>query len=202
MSGHIQLLLPGQLACFECAPPLIVASGIDESTLKRDGVCAASLPTTMGIVAGFLVQNALKYLLGFGEVSRYLGYSALRDHFPTMTLKPNPECSSVWCRKQQHAYAAKAPEREAAARAAAEAEAAEAAKAGPVELHAENEWGIEVGGGEEEGRSAGGEAAQQGEELVHAHQGAPAAAAAQAAPAEEDGPDLSDLMAQLKGVQG
>jgi hypothetical protein len=32
------------------------ASGIDESTLKRDGVCAASLPTTMGIVAGFLVQ--------------------------------------------------------------------------------------------------------------------------------------------------
>jgi len=61
VSGHIQLLLPGELACFECAPPLIVASGIDESTLKREGVCAASLPTTMGIVAGFLIQNALKY---------------------------------------------------------------------------------------------------------------------------------------------
>lgn len=60
VSGHIQLLLPGELACFECAPPLIVASGIDEKTLKREGVCAASLPTTMGIVAGFLVQNALK----------------------------------------------------------------------------------------------------------------------------------------------
>ena len=73
VSGHIQLLKPGELACFECAPPLIVASGEDEKTLKREGVCAASLPTTMGIVAGFLVQNALKYLLGFGDVSRYLG---------------------------------------------------------------------------------------------------------------------------------
>jgi len=32
----------------------------------------------MGIVAGMLVQNTLKYLLGFGEVSFYLGYSALK----------------------------------------------------------------------------------------------------------------------------
>ena len=46
---------------------------IDEKTLKREGVCAASLPTTMGIVAGFLVQNVLKYLLNFGTVSSYLG---------------------------------------------------------------------------------------------------------------------------------
>lgn len=37
-----------------------MASNVDESTLKREGVCAASLPTTMGIVAGFLVQNTLK----------------------------------------------------------------------------------------------------------------------------------------------
>ncbi|KAL3930399.1 MAG: hypothetical protein SGPRY_001555 [Prymnesium sp.] len=37
VSGHIQLLKPGELACFECAPPLIVASGVDEKTLKREG---------------------------------------------------------------------------------------------------------------------------------------------------------------------
>ena len=86
-----QLLLPGELACFECAPPLIVASGVDESTLKREGVCAASLPTTMGIVAGFLVQNALKHMLGFGEVSRYLGYSALQAR-PTICA---PQLSSL-----------------------------------------------------------------------------------------------------------
>lgn len=81
VSGHIQFIIPGQTACFEvmtcslssyisledvlnifqqCAPPLIVASGIDERTLKREGVCAASLPTTMSITAGMLVQNALK----------------------------------------------------------------------------------------------------------------------------------------------
>uniref|UniRef100_A0A453QPV8 Ubiquitin-like modifier-activating enzyme 5 n=1 Tax=Aegilops tauschii subsp. strangulata TaxID=200361 RepID=A0A453QPV8_AEGTS len=47
VSGHIQLLVPGETACFACAPPLVVASGVDERTLKRDGVCAASLPTTM-----------------------------------------------------------------------------------------------------------------------------------------------------------
>mmetsp|Transcript_7972 Transcript_7972/g.24022 ORF Transcript_7972/g.24022 Transcript_7972/m.24022 type:complete len:453 (+) Transcript_7972:73-1431(+) len=70
VSGHIQLLVPGKLACFSCAPPLVVASEIDERTLKRDGVCAASLPTTMGMVAGMLVQNSLKYLLGFGKVPR------------------------------------------------------------------------------------------------------------------------------------
>lgn len=44
----------------QCAPPLVVASQIDEKTLKREGVCAASLPTTMGIVAGMLAQNCLK----------------------------------------------------------------------------------------------------------------------------------------------
>ena len=48
VSGHIQLIMPGQTACYQCVPPLVVASGIDETTLKREGVCAASLPTTMG----------------------------------------------------------------------------------------------------------------------------------------------------------
>lgn len=45
---------------WQCAPPLVVAANIDEKTLKRDGVCAASLPTTMGVIAGILVQNVLK----------------------------------------------------------------------------------------------------------------------------------------------
>lgn len=89
VSGHIQLIIPGESACFavraaqlncwfvflinwdlsfklnffispQCAPPLVVAANIDEKTLKREGVCAASLPTTMGVVAGILVQNVLK----------------------------------------------------------------------------------------------------------------------------------------------
>ncbi|KAK4401096.1 Ubiquitin-like modifier-activating enzyme 5 [Sesamum angolense] len=47
VSGHIQLLVPGETACFACAPPL-------------------------GVVAGLLVQNTLKYLLKFGNVTPYL----------------------------------------------------------------------------------------------------------------------------------
>ncbi|CAF0727021.1 unnamed protein product [Brachionus calyciflorus] len=104
VSGHIQFIKPGETSCFECAPPLIVASNIDEKTLKRDGVCAASLPTTMGIVAGFLVQNALKYLLNFGQVTKYLGYNALLDYFPTMSLKPNETCSDPFCVKRQQEF--------------------------------------------------------------------------------------------------
>lgn len=101
VSGHIQFLLPGRTACFECLPPLLVASGIDEKNLKREGVCAASLPTTMGLVAALLVQNALKYLLRFGQVSYYVGYSAMTDFFPLEVIRPNPECMNTFCRRQQ-----------------------------------------------------------------------------------------------------
>ncbi|XP_058145709.1 ubiquitin-like modifier-activating enzyme 5 isoform X1 [Dasypus novemcinctus] len=104
VSGHIQLIIPGESACFACAPPLVIAANIDEKTLKREGVCAASLPTTMGMVVGILVQNVLKFLLGFGTVSFYLGYNAMQDFFPTMSMKPNPQCEDKNCRKQQNEY--------------------------------------------------------------------------------------------------
>lgn len=107
VSGHIQFIRPGETACFGCAPPLVVAENIDEKTLKREGVCAASLPTTMGIVAGMLVQNTLKYLLHFGTVSNYLGYNAMNDFFPQMTLKPNPTCDDAFCVIRQQEYLAK-----------------------------------------------------------------------------------------------
>ncbi|CAH0724475.1 unnamed protein product, partial [Brenthis ino] len=133
VSGHIQFIVPGESACFACAPPLVVAANIDEKTLKREGVCAASLPTTMGIVAGFLVQNTLKHLLGFGNVSYYLGYSALTDFFPTMTLRPNPQCDEVWCRRRQ-----------AEARARPAVELATEVLEDTVPVHADNEWGISL----------------------------------------------------------
>lgn len=97
VAGHIQMISPGQTACFECAPPLAIASGLDESTLQRQDVCSASLPTTMGIISGLLVQNALKALLGFGDVTQCLGYMSLSDYFPRQRLRPNPDCTQSAC---------------------------------------------------------------------------------------------------------
>ena len=65
----------------------MVASGIDERTLKREGVCAASLPTTMGIVAGLLVQNSLKYLLNFGQVIFLTFWTYLTNHILIEAIK-------------------------------------------------------------------------------------------------------------------
>lgn len=133
VSGHIQLIKPGETACFGCAPPLVVAENIDEKTLKREGVCAASLPTTMGIVAGMLVQNTLKYLLNFGEVSSYLGYNALIDFFPKMVLKPNPTCDDRYCVQRQQEFKA---------RPKAVVKVVEIVE--DEELHETNDWGIEL----------------------------------------------------------
>jgi hypothetical protein len=42
-----------------------------------------------------------RYLLGFGQVSYYLGYSALTDFFPKMYLRPNPDCDDSFCQQRQ-----------------------------------------------------------------------------------------------------
>lgn len=103
LSGHIQTMIPGTTACFECAMPTIVAEGGDEmAEIKREGVCAASLPTTMSIIAGLLAQNALKFLLNFGTVCEgCLGYDASSDFFPMYPMKPNPDCVNKMCRQAQ-----------------------------------------------------------------------------------------------------
>ncbi|KAK2964364.1 putative ubiquitin-activating enzyme 5 [Blattamonas nauphoetae] len=121
ISGHVQFMQPGATACFECAPPLLVAEGIDEKSIKRTDVCSASLPTTMGIVAGILSQNALKYLLGFGEVISYIGYNALKDFFPAIPIQPNLTCSNKLCVQRQAEWAATKEKMVSEAKAAAPA---------------------------------------------------------------------------------
>ena len=201
VSGHIQLLKPGELACFECAPPLVVASGIDEKTLKREGVCAASLPTTMGIVAGFLVQNALKYLLQFGSVSTYVGYIALKDHFPQMTLRPNPECVSRACRMQQQLFQQREAER------VAQGPPPEAPAEPEAPLHASNEWGIELEDDDEPEDAVPAPTAprqQLAEGIQYAHvtsDQVKTTVKAEDTVGADDGTDLSSLMAQLSGIQ-
>jgi ubiquitin-like modifier-activating enzyme 5 len=53
------------------------------------------------------VQNALKYLLSFGAVGRYLGYSSLKDFFPSMDIKPSAGCVNPRCLEAQRAYQVK-----------------------------------------------------------------------------------------------
>ena len=38
MNGHIQFIIPGETACFACAPPLVVAEEGNERNIKREGV--------------------------------------------------------------------------------------------------------------------------------------------------------------------
>ncbi|KAJ6760925.1 UBIQUITIN-ACTIVATING ENZYME E1 [Salix purpurea] len=95
----------------------------------------------VGVVAGLLVQNTLKLLLHFGHVSPYLGYNSLKDFFPTMEMRPNPQCSNAACLERQKEYLLVKPARDAAIRAKMEAEALLVPE-GP--LHTDNEWNISV----------------------------------------------------------
>ncbi|KAL5369246.1 ThiF/moeB-like protein [Cryptosporidium parvum] len=117
ISGHIQFVIPGMTACYCCAPPLvnfesnfsedkinsIVMNSENENNSKKlsSRTCAASLSTTTSVIAGILVNNILKYFLGFGENSNFLGYHMIDDYFPRYSIIPNKECIDKWCRLRQ-----------------------------------------------------------------------------------------------------
>ncbi|KAM6978087.1 ubiquitin-like modifier-activating enzyme 5 [Aplochiton taeniatus] len=189
VSGHIQLIIPGATACFACAPPLVVAANIDEKTLKREGVCAASLPTTMGVVAGLLVQNVLKYLLKFGTVSHYLGYNAMQDFFPTMAMKANPQCDDRYCMRQQEEY-----NRREAARPKEEVAVVEEEEV----VHEDNNWGIELVSEvtEDELQAASGPVPDLPEGITVAYT-IPEKDSTAGETVEETGQSLEELMAQM-----
>jgi len=191
VSGHIQYIEPGKTACFSCLPPLVVASNIDEKTLKKEGVCAASLPTTMAVVAGFLVQNALKYLLHFGTVSNYVGYNALADFFPNQQILPNPQCDDRFCRQRQAEY------REKVKNQPQEEVKEETEKA---VVHEDNDWGIELVSGDDGNDESSNNGFQPGSGLKFAYENADSSKnEVQEAP-KATAADLSSLMAQLKGL--
>jgi len=89
----------------------------------------------MGIVAGILVQNTLKYLLGFGQVSYYLGYNAMQDFFPSYTMKPNIECENSWCQKRKKEFEERKKEN-------VDVEEKKEEMTEEAPLHPENEFGI------------------------------------------------------------
>lgn len=51
----------------------------------------------MGIIAGLLAQNLLKYLLNIGEVAYLLSYNAFLNFFDNSILLPNPSCNDDRC---------------------------------------------------------------------------------------------------------
>ena len=117
----------------------------------------------MGIIAGLVVQASLKRMLEFGSSStakrrgsnssfngggdgatNYLGYAALTDFFPTMTLRANPGCSNGSCLAAQAWAASQKPSAEdQAAEQAMEREEEEERKRKETITHEENEWAIE-----------------------------------------------------------
>jgi ubiquitin-like modifier-activating enzyme 5 len=55
----------------------------------------------MGIIAGLLAQNLLKYLLNIGEVSYLLSYNAFLNYFDNSILLPSPTCNDDRCLELQ-----------------------------------------------------------------------------------------------------
>eukprot|EP00466_Bigelowiella_natans_P007011 jgi/Bigna1/92265/estExt_fgenesh1_pm.C_100020 len=180
VSGHIQFMLPGRTACFECSPPLIVSLGEDEKKLKREGVCAASLPTTMSLVAAILVQNVLKFTLNFGQVSYYLGYNALKDFFPTWPMRPNPSCTSKACLKCQYKHRDWTPPKK-------KTELADDV------IEYENEWGLEI----ESEETNEDDSASSAKGASHVNAEAPKGPDN----CSEEEEDVRDLMAKLASLQ-
>ena len=50
------------------------------------------------------LEAACARALHFGTVSNYLGYGSLKDHFPTMDIKPSSGCVNKRCLAAQEAY--------------------------------------------------------------------------------------------------
>ena len=172
LSSHVQLLIPGQNACFACASPLAVVEE-NEANIKREGVCAASLPTTMAITAGLLAQGALKLLLEFGDLSHCFSYNARKDFCSTYDLSCNPDCQDKLCRNQQQLAKSKPnflEERTKRMKLALE-------KSQPKKDF-ENEWGIEM--------VTHGEQEESKPEVMDSN--------------EKDKFTVEDLAAQLKGL--
>ena len=101
-------------------------------------VCdSLSPPLTLLLFPSLLPSPShLRYLLSFGKVSDYVGYNAMSDYFPSMSMKPNPQCDSSHCCKRQAEYQAYLSSRPPPEEEAKEEE--------EVIIHESNEWGRSV----------------------------------------------------------
>ena len=142
LNGHVQVMYPGRTACYECAPPLTLRA--EQPEVARPGVCAASLPTTMGLIAALLVQAALKMLLGWGRVSGLQGYRGEADGFERWEMKVNAECEVEECRRRQAEWQGKEGWEEEQDRKEREREGRRREARRKAREHDTNVWGIQL----------------------------------------------------------
>ena len=91
----------------------------------------------MGIIAGFLSQATLKFLLNFGTLSYCLSYNAQSDFFTSYKIALNPECKEPSCQSIQKRKREKEVE-------LLIGKVERVKKEQPKVEHKTNEWGIEV----------------------------------------------------------
>ena len=213
MSGHIQTLVPGRTACFQCTPPLVLeAADGSEADIARPGTCAASLPTTNALIAALLAHNALRLLLGFGRISLYQGWGAERDDWLQWRMACNTQCDSEDCRQRQREWKGSRSLEEEWDEREADTERRREEERRQQRQHESNEWNIELVG---QSSSSAAPAADKllssrsaaGTHIVFEHD-APAAATATAqsdhpaaAAASSRDPDVAELLSQLRVVQ-
>ena len=94
----------------------------------------------MGVIAGFLAQNFLKWALNFGEVSYLLNYNALSNFFHGDELIPNPQCQDENCVKLQQEFSQTHKSRKPKIEKAKEKEEKKQEK----ESELENTWGFKI----------------------------------------------------------
>ena len=83
-----------------------------------------------------LVQNALKYMLKFGTIAHYVGYSALTDFYPTMRLHCNKDCENPACHNAQKQFLASGK------KTLLPWEPPEATEVQKAPVHDDNDWGV------------------------------------------------------------
>ena len=103
-TGQIMLVLPGQGPCLQCLLPQPGATdaeaGADTAARENSGETIGVLGALPGVIGTLQAVEALKYLLGIGNlpIGRMTSYNALTSRFVTIKVERDPACKA--CGKQ------------------------------------------------------------------------------------------------------
>jgi ubiquitin-like modifier-activating enzyme 5 len=93
INGSVHVVIPGETACYRCNRPMVKEESKYTPRSDGSGLCHfTSLPTTMAIISSLQCQEALKHLLGFGEVASYLMYYGMEGRLERYDWKRDPNC--------------------------------------------------------------------------------------------------------------